>query len=263
MHRISDFRMGGISRRNFSMFRNLCGDETLGNVVIVTNMWGEVSPEKGAARELELRTDGILFKPVVDKGALMLRHDRTLASAHAILRHIVDNRPKALRIQRELVDEGKDITQTAAGVELDRELAALRQKHLAELAAIQKDMEAALAAKDLETKKELEEVRADLLRNVQKIEDDRDRISREYAEERARADAKVSEIQEALEAEREARVERQQQIERLTHEMETHRNATVAERERMNQELNALRNQRRRGGFFSMLGGALDSVFGW
>ena len=54
MHRISDFRVGGIAKRNFNMFRKLCGDETLRNVVIVTNMWGEVSPAQGAAREREL-----------------------------------------------------------------------------------------------------------------------------------------------------------------------------------------------------------------
>lgn len=37
-HRISDFEMGEISMRNLNMFRKLCGDGTLQNVVIVTNM---------------------------------------------------------------------------------------------------------------------------------------------------------------------------------------------------------------------------------
>jgi chromosome segregation ATPase len=262
MHRISDFRMGGISRRNFSMFRKLCGDDSLENVVIVTNMWGEVSPAQGAAREHELATDDILFKPVLERGAQMLRHDNTLGSAQAILRHLVDNRPQVLAIQKELVDEGKDITQTAAGVELDRELARLREQHLAELAEIQTEMEAALAAKDVETRRELEDVRADLLRNVQKIEDDRDRISREFAEERARADARVRSIQDALEAEKDARAERQREIEKLTQDMETHRTATAEERAAMERQLSELRNQRRRSGFFSSLGRAIDSIFG-
>ena len=75
MHRISDFRVGGISRRNLNMFRKLCGDETLRNVALVTNMWSEVTPERGAAREHELRTDPLLFAPVVAAGATLLRHD--------------------------------------------------------------------------------------------------------------------------------------------------------------------------------------------
>lgn len=264
MHRISDFRMGGISRRNFSMFRKLCGDETLRNVVIVTNMWSEVTPEKGAARELELRSDDILFKSVIDKGALMVRHDNSIGSAQAILRHLVDNPPRALRIQRELVDEGKDITQTAAGVELNRELAILQQKHMEELAEIQREMEEALAAKDTETKEELEKVRQDLLRNVEKIENDRERLSKEYAEERERADEKVREIQEALEVEKLAREERQKEIQRLTHEIENNRAHNAQERELMRQQLEEVRraNRRRGGGIFGTIGRAIDSVFG-
>ena len=265
MHRISDYKIGGISRRNFSMFRKLCGDETLGNVVIVTNMWGEVAPEIGAAREHELMTDDILFKPVIDQGARMLRHDRTLVSARAILHHIITNCPRALRIQKELVDEGKDIMQTAAGVELDRDIAALRENHLAQLAEIQQEMEEALAEKDLKTKRELEDERAKLFRTIKKIEDDRNRISKEYAEERARADARVREIQAALEAEKEERAERKQQIEQLMLELETHRNMMTAERERMMQELAALKElqSRRRGGFFFNIGNFIYSIFGW
>ncbi|KAJ3556344.1 hypothetical protein NM688_g2081 [Phlebia brevispora] len=43
MQRISDVKMSGISRRNFGMIRSLCGDNTLKNVIIVTNMWGEIT----------------------------------------------------------------------------------------------------------------------------------------------------------------------------------------------------------------------------
>ncbi|KAG8684824.1 hypothetical protein FRC08_013466, partial [Ceratobasidium sp. 394] len=41
LHRITDGRMGGISRRTFKIFRELCGQKTLGNVLIVTNMWSD------------------------------------------------------------------------------------------------------------------------------------------------------------------------------------------------------------------------------
>jgi len=75
-HRISNFRMGGISTRNFNMFRKLCGDSTLQNVVIITNMWGEVDPQVGGAREAELVREDIFFKPVLDKGAQIARRTR-------------------------------------------------------------------------------------------------------------------------------------------------------------------------------------------
>jgi len=139
MHRISDFRMGGISTRNFKMFRELCGDNTLKNVVIVTNMWGEVSRDIGEAREAELANDDLFFKPVIDKGARLSRHDNTLGSGHGILQLLIPNNPEALRIQRELVDEHMDISQTAAAEELNRELMEQARRHKAELLQLEEE----------------------------------------------------------------------------------------------------------------------------
>lgn len=102
------------------MFRELCGDTTLKNVALVTNMWGEVSPEVGESSEYELSSRS--FKPVIDKGAQMVRHHNTGQSVHDIIRMIVKNRPVVLQIQRELVDEHKDIVDTAAGEAVNKEL---------------------------------------------------------------------------------------------------------------------------------------------
>ena len=52
----------------------------------------------------------------------MARHHNTTKSAHDVIRKIVKNHPFALQIQRELVDEQKDIGDTAAGEVVDREL---------------------------------------------------------------------------------------------------------------------------------------------
>ncbi|TFK40443.1 P-loop containing nucleoside triphosphate hydrolase protein, partial [Crucibulum laeve] len=139
-HRISDFRMGGISTRNFKLFRELCGESTLHNVVIVTNMWGEVSKEVGEARETELATREMFFKPVLDKGAQLLRHHNSFESGNEILKYLVGNHPLSLRIQRELVDQKKDISQTAAGAELNRELMQQVAKHRQEMRVLQEEM---------------------------------------------------------------------------------------------------------------------------
>src|ERR1700721_3748819 len=69
LHRISDVRMGGISKRNFRLFRELCGDSTLKNVAIVTNMWNEVSLDVATAREQELANEDAFFKPAIEKQA--------------------------------------------------------------------------------------------------------------------------------------------------------------------------------------------------
>lgn len=214
MYRISDRRVTGVTRRNFSMFRKLCGDETLKNVMIVTNMWGSVTVEEGEAREHQLRTENLLFKPALDEGARILRHDNTVPSAQKIIGQIVDNRPMALCIQREIVEEGRDITQTTAGAELDRELVQLRKQHERELAEIHKEIKA-LAGGDSKSKGELEQAKADMEKAIARIQNDRDCLSREFEKEKARADATMKEIRRIMVEERAAREEMEEKIEKL------------------------------------------------
>ena len=122
MNRIFDVRMGGTSGRNFHIFRDFCGSESLCNVFIITAMWSSVEPNVGETREQELKISDDLFKPVLDEGAQLVRDDRTQESAQGTLRRLIHNEGTALRIQRELVDEGKSLADTAAGTELSDQL---------------------------------------------------------------------------------------------------------------------------------------------
>ncbi|OCH84332.1 hypothetical protein OBBRIDRAFT_799197 [Obba rivulosa] len=258
IHRISDFRMTGVSRRNFTMFRKLCGDSVLKNVVIVTNMWGEVTAERGEARERELATDDVLFKRVLEKGARMVRHDNTRESAQAILRSLVNKTPRALRIQRELVDEHKDISQTAAGAELSRELDELAAKQREELAQVNADMDEALQAKDAESREELEKVRAELEAKVKRIEDDRERLSLEYAQEKKRADEK---IMMAVKAEEEARAQMQAHVDQLGAGPRNNAYVSTVERDRMRNEVFYFPQSQPHFDLFALLGRLLGSLF--
>jgi len=130
--------MGGNFRRNFRMFRKLCGDDALENVVIVTNMWSGVTRAKGEMREAELRDN--FFKSALDKGATMLRHNNSVTSAHDILRCIIWKRPMPLQIQEELVDKELDIQETAAAEELLSQTRDLVREHQAKIRDLQKDM---------------------------------------------------------------------------------------------------------------------------
>jgi hypothetical protein len=115
-HRISDFWMTGVSKKNLLVFQKICGKRALQNVVIVTNMWGDVDPRIGNTREAELMKD---FKPVLDGGAKMTRHNETLSSAQRIIQLFFKKYSHLpLRIQKELVDEGKNVYDTDANREL-------------------------------------------------------------------------------------------------------------------------------------------------
>ena len=103
--------------KNFRVFRSLCA---LGNVVIVTNMRSGVEPEVGEACEAELREDGMSFKPALTRGARMAHHENTVSSAEEIIRSLVNSCLLPLQVQRELIDEGKNILETCAGQELNQ-----------------------------------------------------------------------------------------------------------------------------------------------
>ncbi|GJE89958.1 hypothetical protein PsYK624_060730 [Phanerochaete sordida] len=178
MHRISDVRMTGISRQNFSMFRHLCGDNTLCNVLIVTNMWSEVTPERGDAREAELRTGDIFFAPALEAGATLVRHDGTLASAQAVLAHFSDASPRTLLIQQELIDEKKNIIDTSAGLQIAGAIDELRKSYDRQLARIRREFQQALTEKEEETRKEIERVRQELQERIRKLEQDRDMLAK-------------------------------------------------------------------------------------
>ena len=232
------------------MFRELCGDTTLRNVILVTNMWGEVTQDVGEARERELTTN--FFKPVLDKGAQLARHHNTTESAHYIIRSIMRNQPMVLQIQRELVDEGKNIIDTAAGDAINKELNEQMRRHQAELKSVQEEMMQALKDKDEETRKELEEETRKLSEQMEKMRNDSAGMAENYQEEKKRLEEGMKQMQEQARQEREkAEVAYQQQMSDLNNRLQESTNSTAAEREAMMQRINQLQHQwdnRPRGG---------------
>ena len=168
VHRISDDRFGGVAAKNFRMFRKLCGEKTLKNVVLMTNMWGRVTPQQGADREQQLKDD--YFKAAIEKGAQLCRHTNTLESARAVLRMILKNEPAVLEIQRELIDEHKDIEQTIAGEELNREICMAAVRYGSDIRGLEEEMKRAVEEGDEESREELGEEKRRLQRELEELQ---------------------------------------------------------------------------------------------
>ncbi|KAF5326714.1 hypothetical protein D9619_004272 [Psilocybe cf. subviscida] len=263
VHRISDFRMGGISTRNFKMFRQLCGESTLKNVVIVTNMWSEVSEDIGVARETELASEDLFFRPVLDKGAQMLRHGNTPASAHAIIARIIENHPLPLQIQRELVDQKMDIGDTAAGEELNKELKIQLEKHRVEMRALQEDMQEAIREKDEETRRELEIATRRLEEEMARVQNDSQKLASEYTEDKKRLEKRMQELKEAAREEAERRnVEYNEQMQNLRSQLEQNL-GDKADLLRRIEEHRWQNGGGHGGGLFGVIGRAVDAIFGF
>jgi hypothetical protein len=117
LHPINLNRMLESFRKNYDMFGKLCGDDAMANVVLVTTMWGRITEEEGALREQELKEN--FWAIMLGHGSLTARYMHTHKSAWDIVDMLVPKeRLHSLLIQRELVDLGKTIPETAAGTAL-------------------------------------------------------------------------------------------------------------------------------------------------
>lgn len=144
LHRITDVRMSGSARRNLLMFKHLCGDEYLKKVILVTTMWDKELESVGENRERELKDTPDFWGGMVSKGSVCRRYYNDAASGKAIIHELASHgRPIVTEIQRELVDESRELGQTAAGQEIEGELRKLQQQWTAKKRDVEKDVEEA------------------------------------------------------------------------------------------------------------------------
>ncbi|KAJ8072892.1 hypothetical protein PM082_016451 [Marasmius tenuissimus] len=245
LHRISDTRMSGVSRRNFNMFKQLCGERTLRNVVIVTNMWGQVNAQTGEARETELGTSEDFFKPALDKGAKMVRYDNTPENALAILRDLLENEPLPLRIQTEIVEHQKHIWQTAAGEKIAPELAAQNGKHAAEKESFLKLVREEMDHQDEENRARVKKETGVLHAEIVRIRGEGARLAAQYDAEKHDMEQKMEEDHQA--AEREAESQRREILD-LYQRLQNEQSDSRAQREGLQRQLNeAVKCYERRG----------------
>ncbi|KAF7189755.1 hypothetical protein HII31_08862 [Pseudocercospora fuligena] len=147
LHGINHSRMEGSALRNLKMFRELCGNDPLQNVVLATTFWDTVQAEAGARRETELKDTFEFWGGMIKRGSRMARAGTT-EECYAIVSDLLNRSPKALRIQHELVEEAVPLAETAAGQVVSEELIRLENKHKQEKEEMQRQMQEALEQPD-------------------------------------------------------------------------------------------------------------------
>ena len=109
------------------MFRLLVGRKGLRNVILASTKASEVSTQAEADhRHHQLET--IYWKDMIKQGSSVRKYNGRLSSAESMIQDIMRNHPETLRIQRELVKEGKDLLQTDAGACINAEVLEERRK---------------------------------------------------------------------------------------------------------------------------------------
>ncbi|KAJ3484495.1 hypothetical protein NLI96_g5615 [Meripilus lineatus] len=185
----------------------MCGEEAMKNVALVTNMWDPslVDMAVAEARHEELIDKDIFFRPAIVAGAQVYRNNNPPQSGQAIIRSLLGNTPVPLQIQRELRDEGRNITETTAGAELLRELTEMTNRHRREIDEIQREMQDAIRERDFETQRELERARNEALENQRRAEEERSALVSHFDDQRRLLQDEMRKIRRAFQEEADAR----------------------------------------------------------
>lgn len=118
LHRVVDTRMSGSAMTNLRIFKRLCGEEFMPNVVLATTMWNMTDEQDAVGREAELIAKRDFWGSLIANGSRVYRQDNDKSSARKILGNLIVQRPaskKLLAIQKEMFEQGKSLHETAAG----------------------------------------------------------------------------------------------------------------------------------------------------
>lgn len=152
--------------------------------MLATNMWGNVGPEIGAAREQQLAAEFV--RPALDKGAQLRRHYDTTESAHQIIRAILNNRRGVLQVQRELVDEEREFNRTTVGEEIAREVDEHIRRLERNIGELQSELET-VRGRENETRTQREAEIVELREQIERLTNGSRNLNADYKKMKAKA----------------------------------------------------------------------------
>jgi hypothetical protein len=164
VHRITDSRMSGTPHRNLRLFGELCGDKSARNLVLLTTMWDKARCVKECEnREARMKERYWCF--MIYHGATVGRfyingsgsESPWLIVDGVIQRHQLG---QALLLQEEMVDIGKRLNETAAGMALFRDLKELINKQNRTIKSHEEQMEGGTTDSDVQ--KEMDALRSEI-----------------------------------------------------------------------------------------------------
>jgi len=197
-HRITDVRMDGCSLKNLRMFQRLCGPDALQNVLLTTTQWSNVDRAIGEFREDNLR-HGDFWGGLISKGASLERFMGTRESGLELIHKLMENKPKPLDIQDQMVKKNMTLVETDAGKFMNEELLSLQKQYEKNLERLEVERQKAVKEKD-------DEMREILAQEQAKTQE---KLERAEAERKLLADLHAEEMKKLEEAERKREEERE------------------------------------------------------
>ncbi|KAF4996999.1 hypothetical protein FGRMN_4139 [Fusarium graminum] len=241
LHRISDIRMQGSARRNLVTFRKLCGDDALKKVILASTMWDITREEDAIMREQELMDTDQFWGWMLGQGSSCHRYNNTAESARQIVLSLTGHKSEIVTdLQRQMVDKGLSLNETAAGQNLNSAL----QKEIKKLARVQKELEEEIKTAEKEhdrkTQEALQQERDRNTAMLQKAQNNTEVLKATMEILMAKRDKQVAEMKNQLEVLQARENERRL---RLLKEQALEGERSAIRKRQMEQQLESNRNQ--------------------
>lgn len=136
------------SLQNLRMFRKLCGDDNLKNVILATTKWGITPEEDALRREHDLISEGGFWSTMKAAGSMTCRFEDSAASATALVEKVIHKEQKTFKpkIQEEII-QGKKLSDTDAGAVINQAIITLQKEHEKEKKALAEELQMAKKAR--------------------------------------------------------------------------------------------------------------------
>jgi hypothetical protein len=197
LHSISAPKMAGSALRNLRMFRKLCGDDFMGNVVLGTTFWDLVGEEAGEAREKELLETEGFFKEMQERGCHVVRIRDDSDACLKLLSRFAAKQPSVMCIQKELFD-GKTLEETAAASAISEELAELQRQNNEKLADTQQVLQRTVTKHELEKAYSLQLERRAHAENMDEFAKQQDEMRSQIVAEEAQGEERLAKLTQAV-----------------------------------------------------------------
>jgi hypothetical protein len=206
LHPINQPRMEGSALLNLTVMKKLCGSDTFENVILASTFWDLVDEASGIQRENQLCQKPQFWGGMKRNGSKVLRIKK-YTHAPEILLQLAGKQEVTLDIQKEMVENHKQLQATAAAQALDHEVIKLEGEHKQQKKEMEERHKAELKHQEDSNKRNLARQRA----RQKSIQNLRTRLAKEQAHVEERLQR--AEIEErnrvALQVEQEAERERQ------------------------------------------------------
>ncbi|KAF2815178.1 P-loop containing nucleoside triphosphate hydrolase protein [Mytilinidion resinicola] len=153
IHRITDIRYSRSSVKTFEVFKKICGERALKNVLLITSRWGEVSQSIGSDRERQLKDR--FWAYMLGRGSNISRFYGDRDSAIGLISQLLMKETAVLELQEELVDNGKRLSETSAGAYVSNNIDDMKKRYEEELASLEK-LKLELRANDRAMKRQIQ-----------------------------------------------------------------------------------------------------------